>query len=198
MMILYTTVTSPYGRKVRMAAIHAGLNDQIERKDVVPADSNDPMVAYNPLGKMPCLVLENDEAIFDSPVIVEYLDIKSGGKLIPMDRVARMASLRNQALADGLIDAAIAMMIEPLFRPAEHVSQKWVGMQREKVERALAAFTRALPPSGSDFLSSASLASALGYLDWRKPVPWREEFKELVAWLDEFRAHNPEYEATAA
>lgn len=92
------------------------------------------------------------EAIFDSPVIVEYMDYRSCGKLFPREPEARVRTLRSQALAGGLMDASIAMMIEGRFRPAEHVSSQWVALQRGKAERALTAFVKRPPAADSDFL----------------------------------------------
>lgn len=198
MMILYTTVTSPYGRKVRMAALRVGLYEQMERRDVTVGDPNDPLLKANPLGKMPCLVLEDGQAIFDSPVIIEYLDLASGGKLLPRDPLARLGALRQQALADGLLDASVSMRVEHMFRPPEHISERWLSLQRGKIERALTAFAAKPPAGDSEFLGSCTLACALGYLDWRQPVPWRDRFAPLVEWLEAFRRHNPEYDATAA
>lgn len=198
MLILYTTATSPYGRKVRMAALRVGLYDRMERRGITVGDPNDPILTANPLGKIPCLVLEDGQAIFDSPVIMEYLDHVSGGALIPRDPIARIGALRQQALGDGLMDASVAMSVERLFRPAEQVSERWLALHRGKVERTLAAFAAQPPSPKSEFLGSCTLAAALGYLDWRQPVPWREQYAPLVEWLDTFRHYNPEYDATAS
>lgn len=194
--ILRTTLTSPYGRKVRMAALVLGLSDRIE---LVPADTrnaSDDLRMQNPLGKMPCLMTDG-ETLYDSRVILEFLDtLAGGGRIVPQSGRARFTCLTRSCLADGVTDAALLMMYEGRFRAAEKISDEWLDHQRGKVERSLTALA-ALPPDPTvTDAASISLACALGYLDWRKPVSWRDRWPGLVDWLDRFAAAEPAHAAT--
>ncbi|SMX32849.1 glutathione S-transferase family protein [Actibacterium lipolyticum] len=194
--ILRSTLTSPYGRKVRMAAHTLGLFDKIQ---VVPGDTRDPnddLRVQNPLGKMPCL-LTNDATLFDSRVILEYLDAQAGGaRIIPADGIARYRCLTLAALADGVTDAALLMVYEGRFRDRDQVSQVWLDHQSDKIARALSALSVAPPAPEKTDVASISLACALGYLDWRKSRAWREEWPQLVAWLSRFSANEPAFNLT--
>ena len=197
-MILRSSLTSPFGRKVRIAAMRLGFGDRITLVQPALTDPEDPLRNDNPLGKIPCLVLADGTAVFDSAVIVEYLDHLSGGSLLTTDPMARVRMLVRQALADGLADAAVSMASERFFHTEEQVSESWLSHQRGKVERALAAFAAMPPVLDPVGIDAISLASALGYLDWRQPVPWRETHPELADWLDRFSALVPEYAQTQA
>lgn len=197
MLTLRSSPASPFGRKVKIAASVLGLMDQIA---VVVADTNDPaepLRQQNPLGKIPTLVLPNGETLFDSRVIVEYLDhLAGGGRLIPPGE-ARFAQLRLQALADGLCDAALLQVYETRFRPEEGRNAAWVANQASKVSRALTALELAPPAyEGAPRIGEIALACALGYLDLRFPGSWRTEHAALVAWLDAFAARVPSFEET--
>jgi glutathione S-transferase len=198
MMILRSSLPSPFGRKIKIAAALLGLRDKIE---VVLTDTNDPADAIrkqNPLGKIPALILEDGRVLFDSPVILEYLDYLAGGNnLIPAEPDARFAVLTEAALADGVLDAAILMVYEIRFREAEKREPKWVAYQEEKVTRALAHFEVA-PPQGKRDVSHIGLACVLGYLDLRFEGKWRTGHPKLVAWLDAFATEVPSFEATRA
>jgi glutathione S-transferase len=196
MLVLRSSPASPFGRKVKMAAIELGLMDRIE---IVPADTNDPAEALrqqNPLGKIPTLVLEDGTTLFDSRVIVDYLDHLSGGKLIPAGE-ARFVQLRLQALADGICDAALLKVYEGRFRPEEGRNANWVSHQDGKVARGLEAL-EAAPPVFADRprAGEIALACALGYLDLRFEGKWRAGHPKLVAWLDDFAARVPAFETT--
>ncbi len=196
MLVLRSSPASPFGRKVKMAAIELGLMERIE---IVPADTTDPAEALrqqNPLGKIPTLVLEDGTTLFDSRVIVDYLDHLSGGKLIPGGE-ARFAQLRLQALADGICDAALLKVYEGRFRPEEARNANWVAHQEGKVARGLAAL-EAAPPAFADRprIGEIALACVLGYLDLRFEGQWRAGHPKLVAWLDDFAARVPAFEAT--
>jgi len=197
MLTLRSSPASPFGRKVKIAASVLGLMDQIA---VVVADTNDPaepLRQQNPLGKIPTLVLPNGETLFDSRVIVEYLDhLAGGGRLIPAGE-ARFAQLRLQALADGLCDAALLQVYETRFRPEEGRNAAWVANQASKVSRALTALELAPPAyEGAPRIGEIALACALGYLDLRFPGSWRTEHAALLAWLDAFAARVPSFEET--
>lgn len=193
--ILRSTTTSPYGRKVRMAADILGLTDRFERQDADTLDAADTLRQQNPLGKMPCLLI-GGEAFFDSSVIVEMLDaLAGGGKLIVPAGLARFRQLTRARLADGIIDAAVLVVYEGRFRAAESASDRWLEHQRGKIRRALAAFEAAPPAPRADIVS-IGLGAALGYLDWRQPVAWRDDNPGLVRWLDAFAAATPAYHRT--
>jgi glutathione S-transferase len=193
--VLRTTITSPYGRKVRLAAHILGLNDQIA---IVPADTlneSDTLRQQNPLGKMPCLLLPDGTAIYDSPIILELLqELAGSAKLLPWKGLSRFQRLAEARLADGITDAALLMVYERRFRPEEQVSQRWLAHQQGKIERALAFFEQA-PPEGTTVIA-LGLACALGYLDWRKPYDWRPHFPALVGWLDDFASAEPAFHKT--
>ncbi len=196
MLVLRAAAASPFVRKVRIAAALLGLEDRIE---ISAADTNNPddlLRTQNPLGKIPALILENGEAIFDSAVIVEYLDwLAGGGKVIPSEPRARFRSLTREALADGIADAAVLMRYETLWRDPELRSEKWMAYQGDKIARALRVFEEAPPEELSD-VGTIALASALGYLDLRFDGAWRADHPRLVGWLEVFSEATPSFEAT--
>jgi glutathione S-transferase len=196
MMILRSAPASPFGRKVKIAADLLDLHDAIE---VVFADTNDPndsLPTQNPLGKIPVLILDDGSKLFDSRVIVEYLDaLAGGGRLVPTASAARWRVLTAAALADGMNDAALLIIYEKRFRPPELWSPVWMERQANKITRALATFAAA-PPAGVRDISHIGLACALGYLDLRFAGAWRAEHPALVDWLDAFAADVPAFEAT--
>lgn len=196
---LRSTLTSPFGRKVRMAAEVLELADRIELVPADPLDENDTLRQQNPLGKMPCLLLADGTPIYDSGVILEYLDQLAGGaKLLPAGGIDRIKALTRARLADGITEAAILVVYESRYREPAQASERWLAHQRGKILRALAAFEAAPPdPARTDGIA-IGLACALGYLDWRKPVEWRPQCPRLVAWLDAFAKHEPAFEHTRA
>ena len=196
MLILRSAAASPFARKVRIAAAMLELEDQIEVSAADTGDPGDSLRSQNPLGKVPALILKDGETIFDSAVIVEYLDwLAGGGKIIPSEPRARFRSLTREALADGIADAAVLMRYEILWREPQAQSEKWVAYQNEKIARALGAFEAAPPEELAD-VGTIALACALGYLDLRFEGGWRKERPRLVAWLDVFSDATPSFEAT--
>lgn len=197
-MYLRTSLTSPFGRKIRMASIRLGLFERIE---IINADTTDPaddIRKDNPLGKVPLLVLDDGRRVYDSRVILECLDhMAGGGVIIPREWNDRLRTLVFQSLADGINDAAVLISYESRYRPVEIHSQKWLEHQTGKIMRGLEHLTRDAPDPARFDVGSLSLACVLGYIDWRKQVDWRAGFPALVAWLDAFRAASPEYDATA-
>ena len=146
MLVLRSAAGSPFARKVRIAAAVLDLEDRIEISSADTGDPEDSLRTQNPLGKIPALVLEDGETIFDSAVIVEYLDwLAGGGKIIPAEPKARFRSLTQQALADGISDAAVLLRYETLWREPDMRSEKWMAHQRDKIARALRAFEAAPP-----------------------------------------------------
>jgi glutathione S-transferase len=197
MLVLRSSPASPFARKVRIAAAILGLSEQIEVIGANVADPDDALLRQNPLGKIPVLVAEDGEAIFDSRVILEYLDgLVGGGALLPRDQPARIRALTLQALADGLMDAALLQVYEKRFRQPPERSASWVGRQADKASRALAALEVNPPEASARHVGAIALACALGYLDLRLEGRWRADHPRLVAWLDAFAAAVPAFEAT--
>ncbi len=200
MRALRTSKASPFGRKVRMAIDVLGLTDSVR---VVNADTSDPadtLRQQNPLGKIPTLLLEDGQALFDSRVIVEYLEAIDGrGVLVPAGAGERIAVLRQQALADGLLDAALLQVYERRFRPETHQLASWVDNQQGKVERALDAFAAQAPVQrdAGPHIGEIALAAALGYLDFRFDGRWRVTHPSLAPWLSDFACRVPAFERTA-
>ncbi|WP_346914546.1 glutathione S-transferase family protein [uncultured Roseibium sp.] len=194
---LRSTLTSPFGRKVRIAMEVLGLSDLIALEPADTRSETDSLRLQNPLGKMPCLLLEDGTAIYDSRVIIEFLDQWSGrNRLIPAQAEERARTLTRATLADGIADAALLMVYESRFRDPEQVSDIWLAHQRGKVERGLTAISADLPDPTHTDIVSISLACALGYLDWRKPVEWRSRYPELVTWLNRFASSEPAFNHT--
>ena len=198
MMILRSVPPSPFARKCTLAASLLGLSDQIKLEKADTNDVADSLRQQNPLGKIPALVLEDGATLFDSRVILEYLDHRAGGgKIIPSEPKARFAALRLQALADGMTDAQILLVYEGRFRPPEHHIKKWTDYQADKIKRGLAAL-EAEPPSLDPIpnVGQIALACFLGHRDLRFGGDWRAGHPKLVAWLDRFAARVPAFEAT--
>ncbi len=179
-MKLIGSLTSPYVRKVRVVMAEKKLDFQLVLEDPWASDA---MLAFNPLGKVPCLVMEGGEAVFDSRVIVEYLDALSPvGRLIPANGRERIEVRTWEALADGVLDAAVAARMEQIWpeRSAEQRSPAWIERQMSRVHASLAAMGKGLGDktwcAGGTQLTLADLAvgCALGYLDFRFPaIDWR-------------------------
>ena len=188
-MKLHYASASPFVRKVMACAITRGIEGQIT---LVPADpwaSPAELVADNPLSKVPCLVTDDGFALFDSPVICEYLD--TVGDVIPLfppHGAARWRALRFQAMADGLLDAAVLRRQEGM-RPREAARDAWIARQKAAVDRTLAAL-EADPPGRHVDIGAIAVACALGYLDFRYGEEgWRAAHPKLAAWFEEFSAH---------
>ena len=180
--------TSPYGRKVRIVLAEK----RIDYDFVIdgPRDPGSQVPHYNPLGKIPVLVLDDDTTLFDSRVIVEYLDNASPvGRLIPDDTRHRIQVRRWEALADGCSDAVVAISAEKR-RAAEKQSAEWIVHQQVKIDRAVKAFSAELGTrswcSGDLYnLSDIAVGCALGYLDLRMPsLNWRKLYPNLEKLFD--------------
>jgi len=198
MMILRSTPPSPFGRKVNIAAGVLGLTDQIRIEAADLGNATDSVRRQNPLGKIPTLVLEDGSTLFDSRVILEYLDHRAGGgKIIPQEPKARFAALRLQALADGMTDAQILIVYEGRWRPVEHHVQKSTDYQADKIKRGLTAL-EAEPPSLDPIpnVGQIALACFLGHRDLRFAGDWRAAHPRLVTWLDRFAAKVPTFAET--
>ena len=183
--------SSPYVRKVRIVMAEKKLDYEYVLEDVWSAGTS--IALSSPLGKVPCLVMEGGEAIFDSRVIVEYLDTLSPvGKLIPSVGRERAEVKTWEALADGVLDASILARLETIWagRAPEQRSQAWIDRQLGKVDAALLAMSKGLGEKafcvGIHFsLADVAVGVALGYLDFRFPqINWREKFPNLLKLQD--------------
>jgi glutathione S-transferase len=196
--MLRTSFGSPFGRKARIAIGLLGLDGRIKVEPASTQDSTDPLRKQNPLGKVPVLILDDGTAMFDSPVILEYLDmLAGGGRIVPKDHKARFDALRLEALADGILDASILIVYEGRYRSAEKHEQKWLDLQSGKVERGLAAL-EAQPPAidQTPNVGQITLACLLGYLDFRFEGHWRKDHPRLVEWLGRFAGRVPAFNAS--
>ncbi len=160
--VLRATLTSPFGRKVRMAAGVLGLAERITLEPANTLDETDSLRQQNPLGKMPCLLLADGTALYDSRVIIEFLQEAAGStQLIPARGIARYSALTRAAFADGITDAALLMVYEGRFREPPQYFERWLAHQRGKVMRGLAEFERCPPdPVLTDIVAIARLAKA--------------------------------------
>ncbi|GAA4426043.1 glutathione S-transferase N-terminal domain-containing protein [Acidovorax lacteus] len=190
-MKLIGSSASPYVRKVRIVMAEKKLDYQFVQENVWADDTT--ISTSNPLGKVPCLVMEGGEAVFDSRVIVEYLDTLSPvGKLIPPSGRERAEVKTWEALADGLVDAAILARLEATWagRTPEQRSQAWIDRQLRKVHDSLKAMSQGLGDknycSGIHLsLSDIAVGCALGWLEFRFPeIAWRTEYPNLGRLLD--------------
>ncbi len=202
-MKLIGSPASPYARKVRVVMSEKKLDYQYVIEDVWSPHTT--MTESNPLGKVPCLVMEGGEAVFDSRVIVEYLDTLSPvGKLIPAQGRERAEVKTWEALADGLLDAALTARMEVIFKGRTEAQrcQPWIDRQIGKINDVLKAMSIGLADkpfcSGVHFsLSDVAVGCALGYLDYRFPqIAWRETYPNLVK-LQEKLAQRPSFIETA-
>ncbi len=202
-MKLIGSTTSPYVRKVRVVMAEKKLDYQFLQENVWAADTT--IAVSNPLGKVPCLVMEGAEAVFDSRVIVEYLDTLSPvGKLIPSTGRERAEVKTWEALADGLLDAAILVRLENTFegRTEGQRSQAWIDRQMGKVHASLKAMAQGLGDkpfcSGIHLsLSDIAVGCALGWLEFRFPeIGWRADYPNLAKLMDKL-AQRPSFADTA-
>jgi glutathione S-transferase len=189
-MKLIGSLTSPYVRKVRVVMAEKKLDFQLVLEDPWNADE---VLKANPLGKVPCLVMEGGEAVFDSRVIVEYLDTLSPvGKLIPPSGRERVEVRTWEALSDGVLDAAVNSRMEQVWPGRSEVqrSQAWIDRQMSRVDAALVAMSKGVGDKpwcmGIHFtLADIAVGCALGYLDFRFPaIGWRERHANLARLSD--------------
>ncbi|WP_027134338.1 glutathione S-transferase N-terminal domain-containing protein [Geminicoccus roseus] len=196
-MQLITLPLSPFGRKAQIVALEKGLDIEIVAPTAPTALFQDPLVvAKNPLAKIPTLLLGDGTPIYDSPVICEYLDSQgSGPKLLP-DGGERWPVLVRTALADGIMDAAVASRQESI-RPDGERSQAFMDKQRDAILRAVAAAEADLPAFANTLrLDSIAIAVALTYLGLRHPgIDWRGPAPRLAAWHEQMERH-PSFVAT--
>ncbi|HAN80111.1 MAG: glutathione S-transferase [Gammaproteobacteria bacterium] len=195
-MKLYSSLPSPFGRKVKITAHITGV---FNRLDVINIDSADPAAAGknpNPLNKIPALELESGQLIIDSTVICEYL-IKLANRTDLLPECLRIEGLTRIALADGITEAALLMVYEQRFRKQSQMNADWLHRQNQKIKAGLGWFSNHLTEvSSSPTLDQIALAVALGYLDFRFAGEWRVLFTDLALWLTHFDRKVPSYQLT--
>ena len=175
---LFYSQPSPYVRKVRVTAAETGTALTLIPAAANPVDRSAELVAVNPLGKVPCLRLENDELIYDSPVICRYLGASSA--LYPTGD-AEWRALRREALADGLLDAALLARYETFLRPENLRWQSWIDGQIAKIDASLNAMAADTPNAETPDIGDLATACALFYLDFRYPqIDWRQRHPGLA------------------
>jgi glutathione S-transferase len=184
--------SSPFVRKVVVAAIETGLDPRIERIPTNPMKREDGAKSPNPLGKVPCLETDDGMALYDSPVIVEYLDtLHEGPRLIPAEGRARWDTLRRQALADGMLDAVVLSFVETLRKP-ERRSQGYIAHNRAAVARGVDALEKEADlladPKGPPDIGAIAIGVALDFVEMHfKDYKWRADHPALATWFETFR-----------
>lgn len=193
-MKLFYSPNSPYVRKCLVAAFELGLRERFETvaANATPTKMDPDVAAGNPLGKVPTLVLDDGTAIYDSPVIAEYFNALAGGHLIPRDGTARWNVLVEQALADGILDAALLARFETVLRPENLRWSDWTSGQLAKVDGGLHELERRSARFGDRVdLGTIAFACALGYIDLRfGHLDWRRTRPNAAAWYETFGARE--------
>jgi glutathione S-transferase len=200
-MKLRTNRASPFARKARIVARETGLAGQVEEVEIAvsPVKANDDLARENPLLKIPALVIDSGETLYDSAVICEYLDtLHAGRKLFPSAGPRRFDALRRQALADGILDAAVLCRYEMAVRPEALRWMDWVEGQKRKIMGGLDALEAEVGAWGDDFdIAQIGAACVCGYLDFRfADWNWRTGRPRLAAWYER-AAQRPSVRDTA-
>lgn len=188
---------SPYVRKVMVVAHESGAVERMRITPVKTREEPETILPFNPLAKIPALVLDDGSTILDSPVICEYLDTEFGGRrLLAASGPQRWRTLTREALADGILDAALLVRHERL-RPAELQSKDWIASQLGKIYAGLDALEREADTFGALDLGLIAVGCALGYMPLRVPeIRQRERWPKLFAWFDEV-SKRPSFAKTA-
>ncbi|CAM3782129.1 glutathione S-transferase [Polynucleobacter antarcticus] len=199
-MKLIGSLTSPYVRKVRIVFLEKKVDVDLAVENVWAADTK--IALSNPLGKVPCLISDDGEAIYDSRVIAEYADgLSPVSKLIPSDNRERAAVKTWEALADGIMDAAVLARLERTWRPAEQQSTPWVDRQMEKIQAALRQMSAQLGENawchGNQMtLADIAVGCAVGFLLLRFPdIQWQTQYPNLDT-LYQKLLQRPSFSAT--
>ena len=198
MMKLFYSPTSPYVRKVSVIVELTGQGAEIERvsPDFSPIKMAPELMAMNPLGKIPVLVLDDGLVLYDSTVICQYLDDLAGSGLYPRAGKLRWLVLRAEALADGLLDAAVLIRYETALRPADKQWSEWRDGQLRKVTHALAEMEAEVGERPKFDAGHSATVVALGYLRLRMPdLGWEQRHPKLAAWFAEMD-ERPEFRST--
>lgn len=197
-MKLYCSHTSPFARKVRVLIREKGATAHVTEESVSAMEDPASLHQANPLGKVPALILHDGSSYFDSPLICEYLDVTlEGPSMIPASHVERFRVLRHQALADGIMDAAVSIVFER-NRPEVQRSDLWIGRWSRAIERSLAVLDdEVVSLDGPVDLGSIAVGAALGYLEFRHGhLGWQEKQTELAGWWRDL-AKRPSFAETA-
>lgn len=181
MRLLYSAL-SPFARKVRVLALEKGLSDRISLEPAAPYQ-DEAVRALNPLNKIPTLVTDDGEAVYDSAVICDYLDGLAEPRLIPTAQPARHRALTLEAAADGMGDAALLVVRERMRPEGEH-RQDLLDRQLKAIAAALDLFDGVNLSTEHFGVSEIAVAAQLGYLDARKVVDWRDGRPALAAWFE--------------
>jgi glutathione S-transferase len=188
-MKLFFSPTSPYVRKVMVCAHELGLADRIEKLacGASPINRDKNIIAHNPLGQVPTLVADDGQMLADSRVICEYLDHVGGNMLFPRNS-ARWQAIVDQAMADGILGAALLARYETALRPGDKRWGEWLDGQMDKIKTTLAALEAAAPKFADRVdIGTISYACALSYLDLRFPnFDWRSAYPAAAAWYKAF------------
>ncbi len=189
-MKLYFSATSPYVRKCLVVAHELGVAERITLlpSNAHPVQRDAMLVAQNPLGKVPTLVTDDGQVLYDSRVICEYLDASFAGQLFPRDGAARWQALTLQSLADGMLDAALLARYEEAARPEALRWAEWSEGQLDKLHTSLAALEAAPAQlAGRVDIGTLALGCALGYIDLRfDRLGWRGRYPQVAAWAAGF------------
>ncbi|MET4210954.1 glutathione S-transferase [Bradyrhizobium sp. LA2.1] len=197
-MKIYYSPFSPYVRKVLVTAHELGLADRIEQLPSAahPINRDQTIIAHNPLGQVPTMLLDDGTSLADSRVICEYLNDLAGGKMFPKSQAQRWRALGDQSTADGILAAALLSRYELAVRPPEKLWQPWLDGQLDKVETSISAIERAAPTGERVDIGTISFACAFGYLDLRFPdFGWRSRHPKCAAWFASFDV-RPSMQAT--
>lgn len=186
---------SPFARKCRVLISLLGIEKDLSLENIgalSPIAANEKLLAYNPLGKIPILVLGQDQALLDSRVICEYLNTLAGGDFFPSNKEQKFASLQCQSLADGLSEAALSIRYELSFREQHQQSEQWMFKQRERIAQVINHFDRyTLSLRKQPAIGEIAIACALGYIDFRLPdIDWRATNDNLANWFDELNQND--------
>ena len=192
-MKIYYSATSPFVRKCLVAAQELGLG-KIELVPATPhpVDRDQAVIALNPLGKIPTLIADDGAVLYDSRVICDYLNGLGDGRLVPAQGPRRWAVYRDQALADGIMEAAVLVRYETFARPESLRWKGWIDGQMDKVNCSLKEIeTRAVSLAGRVDLGTIAIGCALGYLDFRfASLSWRSACPQLAEWFAGFGARE--------
>jgi len=192
-MKLYTNKASPFARKARILVRETGLAGRVEEAETVvsPIAANETLARDNPLVKIPALVTDSGETLFDSRVICEYLDtLHTGRKFFPASGPQRFTSLRRQSLTDGILDAAVLCRYETAVRPEALRWKEWIEGQKRKIFGGLAVLEAETAAWGDEFaIGQVGAACVLGYLDFRfADWDWRGGHPQLKGWFERVSA----------
>lgn len=189
-MKLFFSVNSPYARKCRVVAAEKGLADKIEYIQVAPMENPPELLAVNPLACVPALATDDGMALCESPVICEYLDsLSPKNPLIPSGN-GRFQVLALAALADGVMDAAVACVLEGR-RPEDKRSMEWVIRKETAIKRVIAVMAQELHSGLPLSMGTINTAVALSYVNFRLPgINWTGQHPELALWLEQFSSRD--------